>query len=89
MRHRAFRIGRGDTLESFARLGICHVMQEGNRPVELHLSRLRTADGEVNRAQGVVSMWLDLAFCHPGEGSNQGCEQTDCLGPRPGRRSKV
>jgi hypothetical protein len=61
-------------------------MQEGDRPVELAGAGW-TAD-EVDRAQGMVSMLLDLALLLPGEGSKKGCKQTDCLGPRPGR-SKI
>ena len=73
MRHRTLRIGRGDTLESFARLGIRHVMQEGDRPVKLHLSRLRAADGEVNRAQRVAGVRPDLSGRFGREPSEQEC----------------
>ena len=45
------RIGRGDPLECLPRLRIRHVMQEGDRSIELHLGRFGAADGEVHRAQ--------------------------------------
>jgi hypothetical protein len=36
-------------------------MQEGNRPIELRLGLLGAGDRKVNRAQGMVSMLLNLA----------------------------
>jgi hypothetical protein len=36
-------------------------MQEGDRPIELHLGLLGAGDGEANRAQGVAGVLLNLA----------------------------
>jgi hypothetical protein len=37
-------------------------MQEGNRPIELHLGLFGAGDGEVNRAQGMAGVLRYLVF---------------------------
>ena len=63
MRHRAPRVCRRHSLECFPCLWIRHVMQEGDRAIELHLGLLGAGDGKVNRAKGVAGVLLGLAFC--------------------------
>ena len=58
--HRALGIGRRDLLECLPGRRIRHVMQEGDRAIELHLGLLGTGDGKVNRAQGVAGVLLKL-----------------------------
>ena len=66
MRHRAPGIGRCDLLECLPCLWIRHVMQEGDRPIELHLGLFGAGNGKVNRAQGMAGVLVDLAshFAH-------------------------
>ena len=58
MRHRAARIDRRDLLERLPRLRIRHVVQEGDRAIELHLGWCGAGDGKVDRAQEVAGMLL-------------------------------
>jgi hypothetical protein len=37
-------------------------MQEGNRPIELHLGVFAAGDGEVNDAQGMAGMLRSFVF---------------------------
>jgi hypothetical protein len=37
-------------------------MQEGDRPIELHLSLFGAGDGEVNGAQGMAGVLRNLVF---------------------------
>lgn len=66
-----------DSLECLPCLWIRHVMQEGNRLIELHLSLFRAGDGEVSRTQGVAGMVLDLASRFVREASKRDDYQTD------------
>ena len=50
MRHGAALVAARHLLEGFSRSGVRHVMQEGDRAIEVRLRRLRTRDGEVDPA---------------------------------------
>jgi len=76
MRHRAPRIGLCDLLECLSCLWIRHVMQEGDRSIELHLGLFGAGDGKVNRAQAVAGVLIDLASRFAREAPKQDEYQT-------------
>ena len=58
--HRAVRVDRGDSLESFPRRGIGHVVEQGDGAIELQLRAGRATDREIDSAQGLGSRRLLL-----------------------------
>jgi hypothetical protein len=77
MRHRAASVCRRDSLEFIPCLWIRHVMQEGDRSIELHLGLFGAGDGKVDRAQRVAGVLLDLGSRFARDAPEHDDHQTD------------